>query len=273
MTKEQVIEHIISVCQSLKLDTHTKYRTERWNADVLVNHGTYKVAFNICKCPGDVESIRNAMREQRVCGCWLMVPSRKNVNISNGLPCFKLTEKSDGIHTILNSELDKDDANVVRLDAFIPSWIERKIKFAKNMAVKYMDIRFFEKKCWNWKCKKNSHIYFINRLFSEDGISIPGENDALLFNPFVVKAVTQYIKEHPELKITMGEIKPRFSKIAGETYSSFGCAFCDNIFGQWYVDGDISEMRYYANELPKAIIKIQENITVQANIWYRTIIS
>lgn len=270
MTKEQVIEKIVSVCRNLKFDIYMKCKTERWSADVVVNYGTYKVAFNVCKCPNNVELIYNAMKKERVCGCWLLLPARKSVYIPSDLPCFKLDEMSDSIYAILNSWPDRDDSNAVKLDTFVPSLIKGQIRLAQNMTVKYMEICFFEKQCWN--CAKKSHVYFINRLFSADGISIPGiyvQTDDLALNPFIVKAVTQYIKEHSELKITMGEIKPRFSKTEERTYTSFGCAFCDSLFGEFYVGNETLYMRNHVKELPKAIIEIQGDISIPINCWYK----
>ena len=98
-----------------------------------------------------------------------------------------------------------------------------------------------------WKCHKRSHIYFINRLLSSDGISVLCDDVMTAnreFEPEVVKAVGQYIKEHTELGIRIGEIKPRFSKTLGYAYPSFGCAFCDSIFGNHYVQDDIMEVMY-----------------------------
>lgn len=76
MTKEQIIETILSISRNLKLEVATKCKSEKWSADIVVNCGTYKVAFNICKSPRNVEETYKAMREERICGCWLLMPAK-----------------------------------------------------------------------------------------------------------------------------------------------------------------------------------------------------
>ena len=66
----------------------------------------------------------------------------------------------------------------------------------------------------------------------------------------------------------MGKIKPRFSKTVGKSYPSFGCAYCDSIFGNHFVQEAMMEMRYYSNSLPKAQIEIQDEIYMPADCWY-----
>lgn len=66
----------------------------------------------------------------------------------------------------------------------------------------------------------------------------------------------------------MGKIKPRFSKTVGESYPSFGCAYCDSIFGNHFVQDKMMEMRY-SNGLLKAKIEIQGNISVPVSCWYK----
>lgn len=79
MTKEQIIETILSISRNLKLEVATKCKSEKWSADIVVNCGTYKVAFNICKSPRNVEETYKAMREERICGCWLLMPAKNSV--------------------------------------------------------------------------------------------------------------------------------------------------------------------------------------------------
>ena len=270
MTKEQIIESILSVSKYLKLDIDTKCKNERWSADIVVNCSTYKVAFNVCKSPSKVEETYKAMREEHVCGCWLLMPAKNSVFLPNNMPCFKLSEKSDIIQVFLNSKFDSDSSNVIALDAFIPSLIKGGIKFAQNIKVKYIEVCFFEMECW--KCHKESHVYFINRLLSSDGISVPYNNASTNeweFNPMVINAIKQYVKAHPESGVKMGEIKPRFSKTVEKVYPSFGCVYCDSIFGNHFIQDATMEIMYSSNNLPKARIEIREDISVPANRWYK----
>lgn len=269
MTKEQIIESILSVSKNLKLEVDTKCKSEKWSADTVVNYGTYKVAFNICKSPHNVEKTYKAMRKERICGCWLLMPAKNSVFLPNNMPCFKLSEKSDAIQVFLNSEFDNDNSNAIALDAFISFLIKGNIRFAQKMMVKYIEVCFFDMKCW--KCHKENQVYFINRLLSSDGISVPcngASMDELEFNPLIIKSIEQYVNSHPEMGIRMGKIKPRFSKTVGESYQSFGCAYCDSIFGNHFVQEEMMEMRYYSNSLPNVQITIQDEIFMPADCWY-----
>lgn len=270
MTKEQIIESVLSVSRNLKLEAATKCKSEKWSADIVVNCGTYKVAFNVCKSPRNVEETYKTMREERICGCWLLMPAKNSVFLPNNMPCFKLSGKSDVIQVFLNSEFDDDSSNIIALDSFISSLIKGNIRFAQKMLVKYIEVCFFNMECW--KCHKKNQVYFINRFLSSDGNSIPCYNasmDKLEFNPMIINSIERYINVHPELGIKMGKIKPRYSKTIGESYPSFGCAYCDSIFGNHFVQEEMLEMMYYSNNLLKVRIEIQGNISVQANCWYK----
>lgn len=74
MEKEIIISTILDVCKDMSLNYITKVKSATWNADV-VEHNTYKVAFNVCKCPLNVEATYKTMRKERVCGCWLLLPA------------------------------------------------------------------------------------------------------------------------------------------------------------------------------------------------------
>ena len=54
MEKEIIISTILDVCKDMGLNYITKVKSATWNADVVVEHDTYKVAFNVCKCPRNV---------------------------------------------------------------------------------------------------------------------------------------------------------------------------------------------------------------------------
>lgn len=52
----------------MRLDYITKVKSTTWNADVIIEHNTYKVAFNVYKCLHNVEATYKAMRKERVYG-------------------------------------------------------------------------------------------------------------------------------------------------------------------------------------------------------------
>ena len=53
----------------MRLDYITKVKSTTWNADVIIEHNTYKVAFNVYKCLHNVEATYKAMRKERVYRC------------------------------------------------------------------------------------------------------------------------------------------------------------------------------------------------------------
>ena len=69
----------------------------------------------------------------------------------------------------------------------------------------------------------------------------------------------------------LGDIKPRFSRTVQEEYPSFGCAHCDSLFGDFFIQDSCEEMIYYADKLLKARIEITDNIVVDAECWYKKI--
>lgn len=270
MKREQIIEEILSVSKRLNLDVETEYENEGWKADVVVNCGSYKVAFNVCRSLRNVKETYEIMRKERVCGCWLLMPTYNGTLFTSELPCFKLGDTSDGIQVFLNSDFNDDGSDAMPLDTFIPSLIKGDIKFAEKMSVKFVDVCFFETNCW--KCHKKFHAYFINRMHFSDGSSVPRSSDLdcqIEFMPMVADTVKQYVKAHPELGIRMGNIKPRFSRTRDEQYISFGCPFCDSIYGNYYYNDDVSEMIYCS--LPEYRIEIPNGALVPANRWYKRI--
>lgn len=282
MTKEQIIENIISVSENLRLQTETKYKCKNWNADVLVTYQTYKVAFNICKTPRKIEETYKIMRKDRVCGCWLLMPSNTSYTISQNLPCFKLTEDSANLYVTINSNIyNENNCEILNFDTFISNLIKGNIRFTKSIIVKYIEVCFIKIKCWN--CNKINNIYFINRYISSDGISVSCDDfqldgyenynylENLEFNPTIINAIENYIKKHPTKNLIMGKIKSRYSNTMKTSYMSFGCAFCDKLFGKFYIQEVKDEIIYSTDLLQKEIIEIPQNFSIPANKWYKKI--
>lgn len=264
MKKREVIKTILSVCKEMNLSVETKVKKETWKADVVVDYGKYKVAFNIGKCPIKVSETYQAMRKERVCGCWLILDSKGVYYTYDKLPYFPMYEDADkGIKVVLATTLKEDKS--LLLPDFVSSIIQGKIKHVDSIRIKYVDVRFYKKTCW--KCKRENDTYFVYKTISEDGMDIEGGIDSL--NPILVNGIQEYIRNHPERNLVLGPIKPRYSKTVDDTYMSFGCAYCDSIFGAYYQSDDYMEMIYSAKSLPSAIIELEEAISVPANIWQK----
>lgn len=263
MEKREVIKTILSVCKEMNLSVETKVKKQTWKADVVVDYGKYKVAFNIGKCPIKVSETYQAMRNERVCGCWLILDSERVSYTYEKLPCFPMYEDDGEVKVVLANVWEEEKS--LLLSDFVSSIIQGKIRYVDSTPIKYVDVRFYKKECW--KCKRRSDVYFVYKTISEDGIEIEGGIDSL--NPILVKGIQEYIRNHPERNFVLGQIKPRYSKTIDDTYMSFGCAYCDSLFGAHYQSDDFMEMIYSAKSLPSAIIELEEAISVPANIWQK----
>ena len=146
-----------------------------------------------------------------------------------------------------------------------------KIRFVKQTEINKVELCFYKNGCW--KCHRKNDVYFVNRLFSQEGVMIDGQHlmmdEDITFNPSIIKGLKKYIYEHPSETFIMGEIKPRYSKTIGEAYPSFGCAQCDSIFGNFYLQENMMELMYCTDSLRKAIITLDEPIKVLAHCWYK----
>lgn len=272
MEKETIIASIIDVCKSMGLNYATKVKTAKWSADVVAEHGFYKVAFNVCKNPRKVEEIYKAMHDERVCGCWLLLPSKNSSNQQPNLPCFNIEFQAEKILVYLNSRYDKSSNNLFDLSEFLKSLIDGKIRFAEQIKVNKAELCFYKYECW--KCHKENDVYFVNRLFSQEGAVVYGQHlmmdENITFNPSIITGLKKYIQEHPAEKFIMGGIKQRYSNTAKKSYSSFGCFQCDCIFGNFYLQEDIMELEHYTDNLRKIIITLDTPIKVLAHCWYKT---
>lgn len=107
MEKKELLKQIQNICQQHGWSTQKNFSCSTWKADLLVSYESYKVAFNLAKCPQNMEEAYKEMRKERVCGCWLILPYKySNVQYGN-LPCFPLKENNDNISV----GLYKDDIN------------------------------------------------------------------------------------------------------------------------------------------------------------------
>lgn len=262
--KTTVCTCITDVCKANGWSAEENVKTEKWKADVVVEYGNYKVAFNVCKSPRKVEETYQAMRKERVCGCWLLLPSKNSTFLDSTLPCFYLIE-ADDIQVCFEPPY-RNETSPIALSDFVKSIVEGRIKLADKMKVHYADVCFIENTCC--KCGAKSHIYFISRLYSDEGIETT--ESGLAFNTYVIRAIQTHIASHPELGIRLGAIKPRYSKTVNDTYMSFGCCKCDSIFGDFFVQDAIMDCYYDTDKLPKIRIDLSEaNIEIPVRCWYQ----
>lgn len=100
MEKEDIIKNILSVCNDMGVSFHKKVKTDKWKADIVVDYQNYKVAFNVCKNPRNIEETYTTMRKERVCGCWLVLSGMYNRFSLSKYPCFPVEDNSEGFKYI-----------------------------------------------------------------------------------------------------------------------------------------------------------------------------
>lgn len=264
MEKKELLKQIQNICQQQGWSTQKNVSCSTWKADLLVSYESYKVAFNIAKCPKNMEEAYKEMRKERVCGCWLILPAKySNVKYGN-LPCFPLKENNDNISVGLYKDDINNKFDEITLNEFIPLLITGKVRHRDELYAKYVDVCFYKRECPY--CHNMSDVYFSYKVISEDGSeteSYYGDFESQLYD-----GVKEYIRTHPEENLIMGEKKPRYSRTMDEVYESFGCPYCDCIFGQHYLNDEYCSLIYEVKTLPKARIELKNAVKVSVDYWY-----
>ena len=142
MEKEDIIKNILSVCNDMGVSFHKKVKTDKWKADIVVDYQNYKVAFNVCKNPRNIEETYTTMRKERVCGCWLVLSGMYNRFSLSKYPCFPVEDNSEGVQIHLSQVWE--EKKTLLLSDFVSSLIQGKIRYAETMKVKYVDVRFYK---------------------------------------------------------------------------------------------------------------------------------
>lgn len=266
MDKKNIINIIQETCKKEGWSYHLNYKGKDWKADIVIEQHSSKYAFNICKCPRNIETVFKTMLEDKTFGCWLLLPIDRYVDYDNNTPCFKLSETNEQIDVTLYSTYYYNKGVSIELTDFIEAFIKGKIKKATKMIAKYAEVIFINYPCW--KCGADNHVYYIKSLQSEEGVIITDvEDDNIKFNPQLIKAIKSHIENNKEKNIRLGEIKQRYSKSMDDAYTSFGCINCDNIFGKIFVDDIIYEDSYLGE---KNLIDLGEHFfQIDANCWYK----
>lgn len=258
MDKEKAIREIIDVANNLNLAIETKVKKDKWKADIVITFTNYKVAFNISKAPRNVKEQYSEMRKEKVCGCWLLLPSKSSCYYENEMPCFSITEEEQ---VCVN---DKK----IPFKNFIRSIIVGKVRYANIETISSVEVCFYQKECW--KCHRPSYQYWVSKLISDKGVSfrLAFSEGISPTDENIANGVTQYLRALPNSNIIMGEVKPRYSKTRGQSYRSFGCPYCDSLFGEYFAMDDQMEMIYEEEHLLHAIIKLPKSFTFAVNQWY-----
>jgi hypothetical protein len=242
---------IVKACKAMGYDVKTEVSGIDWRADVLATkqgkNKLIKLAFEVQWSPQTLEETEKRqqkyIREGIRC-CWLF----KKLPTSQprpDIPMFQIEFDDREIPTVIYS------TKIFELSDFIIELLSHYFRFCKHYLYKKAQdirIRFFPINCW--KCRKEHYIYHVKnevyKFMCSGGFGL-GERfrDAQFFPEIVSKAYECLKTEKAQAKnMKMGEIKPRYSKTLQSAYTSFGCPYCDAIFGNHFYFEEICNVEY-----------------------------
>jgi hypothetical protein len=99
------------------------------------------------------------------------------------------------------------------------------------------------------------------------GTDINSNIPDLCFGTEILELVKQYIANHPEKGIVMGEVKERYSKTVNDSYMSFGCPNCDSIFGEWYLRDLEIDLMHETDEKKMNRIQLKTPFEISLSDW------
>jgi hypothetical protein len=173
-----------------------------------------------------------------VSGCWLFLKPVAKLNSERpDLPLFYVTEDQDGVfHVSLGGRRN------VNIRQFVAEYLQGKIRFCRDAVSnreQNVHLVFYELQCR--KCGRMNHPFKLETRFKSacNAVVHPEEtlwgSDRSEFRPEIRAVAEDFVARNEENKMALPAIKTRFSKTVGFEYMSFGCKYCDSIFGDWFI--------------------------------------
>ena len=269
ITKKEFMTAFLEICEGEGWDYKKYYKTDSWKTDILITIGGHRIAFSA------FNSVRNAAKllpliEQDGVKSYGLILSPKTDEILN-FGCFSLHRNEN----VLEASVAKTK---LPFDTFVKKAVEDKIVHLTKAKITDVDVIFEQIKCC--RCNEPHFIFYTRYLVDENGTRYD-ENDSdweysddgnfnvpnLQFGDEILELVKQYIAEHPEKNIVMGEIKERYSNTRKESYMSFGCPNCDTIFGDFYLKDLTYNLINVTDEDRMNRIKLKTPFEIQVNDW------
>lgn len=249
---------IIEACRENGWEAIPEFSEKDWRADVLAVQGQKRIAFEIQWSRQSYEETKyrqERYKDSNVRGCWFfriapkeMLDYSKSLVADKDIPAFKIfkDEHSDIIAQVGQRQMP--------LKALVAGLLNRKLKFCHHIRLKpkqEVTILFFEYECW--KCKRPQYCYTVYPKFrtvcdtEHEMIGSMWDDDDIDKSPQIQEAVQRFLESVKGKDIKVGPIKQRYSRTVQDSYSSFGCYYCDVIFGDFYLSESKSDV-YYAWE-------------------------
>lgn len=244
------IKHIIfTTCEELGFLAHEEFAGNGWRADIFVETQNGKFAFEIQLSK---QSLKKTLERQDkylrdgVFGCWFFEKEPAKFYTERiDLPLFRIVSNENEVFVTIK------DRETISLKRFLKDFMTGRIRFCKHLKTskkQNLEIRLIEMQCW--KCKQKNLIYYVNHgFYSSCNAEVHREellwkSDRKEYIPEIQEKVRKFLETNKEIKQKLGEIKERYSKEVGDSYVSFGCSYCDSIFGDWYVQEAIYDTMY-----------------------------
>ena len=236
---------ILKACQESGWTAIPEYSENDWRADVFAYNGKNRLAFEVQLSKQTYEETierQNKYTRDKVRGCWFFKKILKTADYESN---FILNNKEIPLFEL---DLDSNEFRVKFYNRkfvvgdFVKHLLSKHIKFCsvlRSTLNPKVDLSFFPMSCW--RCGKTSHIYYVHNVVNSICDLPIGINDNGLWSNFKFEYHPQILKKAIEIGndptngIVLGEIKKRASKQAYKSYMSFGCAYCDSLFGDWFI--------------------------------------
>jgi hypothetical protein len=243
-------EEIRQTCEQLSVEATTEVAGKGWRADVLVATESLPIAFEVQTSPQTLK--KTIERQERylrhdVTGCWLFLKPVTGLNDERpDLPLFYVSEDEQGEFLVsLGGRRD------VKLRQFIAEYVQGRIRFcpdAVSSREQAIHLAFYEMKCW--KCGRINHPFWLKEGFKSacnadvHRAETLWGSDRSEFRPEILAVAEGFAARNGENELALPVIRSRRSKRVGFEYMSFGCKYCDSIFGDWFIHEAEIEVQY-----------------------------
>ena len=265
ITKAEFMTALLEICKNEGWDYKKNYKAEGWNADILISIGDSRFAFSAYGSTKKAAESLPQIEHAGVKGFGLLLSPWDNKVLQ--LPCFCLHRFENTIEvTVSKTRLP--------LASFIKKAMEGKIEHLTKATITAVDVIFEEIECWH--CHQPHFVFYTRYMVDETGArhheydptwvddcDIPN----LRFGEEILELVKQYIANHPEKGIVMGEVKERHSKTVDDNYMSFGCPHCDSIYGEWFLNDLELALMYVTDEDRMNRIQLKTPFEISLSDW------
>lgn len=267
----RVQSEIAEICISLGLPAEIEHRGKGWRADMFTTYNGRDYAFEIQVSPQSLKTTEARQQkyiDSNITACWLFEkePKESKQKELEHLPIFRFYEENGKIYvSIKNREF-------ISLFVFVRDFIMGRFKFCHTMkASKLIGIRFLPMNCY--RCGKDSYVCRTLPLKSnckamvDDGYEM-WSDDKIECNPEIIAAARNYAELQQYRGFALATLKNRYSNFIGKSYMSYGCPFCNSIFGDWYIHEAEIESCYDDNpEVTQVQMSNNFNIVMEMPHW------